>query len=251
MSDRSPSPAKAFLDSRAVVALLAGGVTAAATGLWWLIAPTGALYFWLVRNASAEAADPLGWEEPDLSDLRAPYRRWAETGLDVQRRINAEMRTVPEYLRDAMHSTWLQVKSVGLRQLALVRQMQSLEDYLERLNIHRLNTQWQELAGKHKAAFDPAARAGYEQAMQSVSEQMENIQELRASAQRIDAQLQTVQQSLEGVYGQVLRLKTANARVGDREIGELTSDLDQLSDQVSTLSDSVEQVYVRTGGSSS
>jgi hypothetical protein len=243
-----PSRTNALLDKRALVALAAGVVTALATQLWWLLAPALALYLFLVRAAAQEAADPLAWEEPDLHGLAPRYRPAAKAGLEVQRRLHAELESAPAYLSEPAAGIWSQVRELGERELALLRQLQSVEEYLTRLNAQGLNAQWRDLAERRDTARDPSARAQYQQALASVENQMETVAELRAGAERMDAQLRAVHHTLENVYGQVLRLKTAGATGGEPQVEELSSTLSGLTQQVSALSDSVEQVYVRSGG---
>ncbi len=245
MSTRPPAPSRALLDARALVALLAGGVTAGATGFWWLLLPGVLLYLWLVRVAAVEAKDPLAWEEPDLRGLAPRYRASAEAAVAVQRRLNEELRTAPRYLQQSVQAIWAEVEALGARQLGLIRQRQSLEECLGRLNPEPLHVQERALLARQKLAKDGIAARQYEQALQALRGQARNVQELTANAERIDAQLLTVHHALENVYGQVLRMKTAEARVGETVVGELNTSLQGLSRQVDALSEAVDQVYAR------
>jgi hypothetical protein len=238
----------ALLDTRAVVSLLAGGVTAVATGWWWLLAPAVLLYLWLARAAAAEALDPFALCEPDLAGLQGRCRRRAEAGLDIQQRLQTEMRSAPPYLQDAMQSTWNQVRALGDQELALVRQLQNIEAYVRRLDPQQLDAEWRDLVARRDGARDPTAREQYEQALALMQGQVGNLNELRASAERIDAQLHTVQHTLENIYGQVLRLKTVDPGAGDLAMTELGANLQGLTDQMGALSESVQQVYLRSGG---
>lgn len=248
MSFRPSKRTPALLDTRALIALLAGGVTAWATGLWWLLLPAGLLYLWLVRAAFVEVGDPFAWVEPDLRALQPPYQARVEPTLEVLRRLNAEMRTAPAYLRETTGTVWNEVRTLGERQLFLVGQLQSVEEYLARLNLPQLRAQDQELQARQKAARDPVAIQQYEQARQALRGQAQNVQDLKATADRIDAQLRTVQLELENVYGQVLRMKAAEPSNTDAAMHDLNAGLQGVSRQVGSLSEAVEQVYVRSTG---
>jgi hypothetical protein len=246
MNDRPPSTVGALLDLRALAALLAGGVTAAATGLWWLLLPAGVLYAVLVRAAMVEAKDPLAWTEPELRGIAPQHQITVEAAVDVQRRLNDEIRSSPPYLQESLRTIWAEVRTLGSRQLVLIRQKQSLEECLIRLNPETLKAQERDLAARRKQTSDVIAAQQYDQALEALRGQARNVEDLRINAERIDAQLQAVQHALENVYGQVLRIKTAETHVGETVAGELNTSLQGLSRQVSALSEAVDQVYLRT-----
>lgn len=249
MNDRPLSPFTALVNLPAVVSLLAGSVTAWATGVWWLLLPTLGLYGWLVRAAWSETG-PFGWVEPDLQPLSDSYRRRAESTLDLLRRTNGEMRTAPEFLKAGLSPVWWEVRALGTRQVLLLQQLQSLEGYLRSLSPRDLRALEQELQVRRKSASDPIAARQYEQAQHSLGGQVRNVQELRATVERIEAQVQSVQFTLQHVYGQVLRLKSADLRAGEAGTTELNHRLKSMSLQVDSLSEAVDQVYVgnRTDG---
>src|SRR3954470_12859459 len=112
MIDRPPSPTRALLDARALVALSAAAVTAWATGWWWLLLPGILLYLWLARAAAMEMHDPFAWEQPDLRTLTQRHRRRAEAAADILRRLNEEVRTAPPFLGDSMRPIWAEVRAL-------------------------------------------------------------------------------------------------------------------------------------------
>jgi chromosome segregation ATPase len=246
MKPQPTSAVATLLDARALVVLLSAAVTAWATGLWGLLIPGGALYLWLTYRAWQEATDPFAWAEPELQSLAPQYRLRGEAARDLQRRLNVEMRSAPDYLRASLSPIWAEGRELGGRQLGLLRQLQSVEEYLNRLNPQQLRAQERDLLARREAATDGIARMQYEQAHQALVQQRENLESLRTSAQRIDAQLRSVQHSLEYVYGQVLRLKTADVRTGEQVATELNGSLQGMSHQVSSLFDAVEEVFIRS-----
>jgi hypothetical protein len=240
------SPISALVNPRAVLALGAG-ILAGVLVNPWLILPGVVAYIALVRSAVVKAGSPYTLEVPHLGHLQGRNRRRAEIGMEIQKKLAAEMQGVPPYLQDSLGDAWAQARALGERQLALVEQLHNVEEGVRRLNPYQIDARVQELTNKRDAATDAAARAQYEQALQSALAQRENVEELRASAQRLEAQVDTVQQTLESVYGQVLRIKTADAQAANAEAQELTSSLQGLTHQVSALSESVEQVHLRIG----
>ena len=244
MSPRTYSPGHAWLDQRALLALGAGLLTALATGYWWLLAISGALYVYLVRMAWSAETDPAVWSEPDLRGLAPEYRRLAEAAVEVQRRVHQEVRTAPPYLRESIRSIWLEIRPLGEQQLGLVRQLQGLGECLLRLNPAQLHIQEADLVARRKRTADPVAQQQYDRALESLRSRAGALRDLETSAQRVEAQLQAVQQGLENAYSQVLQMKTAG--VGDdRDATELNAGLQSLSRQVTALAEAVQQVYAR------
>ena len=115
-----------------------------------------------------------------------------------------------------------------------------------RLNPETLKAQERDLIARRKQTSDSIAAQQYDQALEALRGQSRNVEDLKVNAERIDAQLQAVQHALENVYGQVLRIKTAETHVGETVAEELNSSLQGLSRQVGALSEAVDQVYLRT-----
>jgi hypothetical protein len=231
-----------------VVVLLAGTVTAGATGLWWLLGVTLALYAWLVRSAAAEAADPFAWEEPSLEATLSPRgRALATVVLDLCRKLHAELRTASAVPREALTPVWDEVRSLCSQHLVLVRRLDCVERYLEQMNASRVAAEQRELQSRRQATLDPTARAQYDLALQSLEVQQENLRELRTHQERVDAELVAIRHTLEGVYGRVVRLNLSDTQTGSRLAGELSGRLKQLTQRVTAVTEAVEEVYARLG----
>jgi seryl-tRNA synthetase len=210
-----------------------------------ILLPVGlACYGVVVWNNLRTQRDSLyELDDVDLRDLQPRQRASAARLRQLQQQILQEIATASKEVQEFMRPSVAKIKELGHRQIYLLRKLQDLEKYLSRVDVHNWQQERRHLEQKKQATRDEVARAQYDRAIQALDDQMGNYQEIQTGCERIDAQLESIHLSLKNIYGQVVRVKTADVRQATVQFEGVNTMLDDLSGEVDSLTQSMDQVF--------
>jgi hypothetical protein len=215
--------------------LATAGITAAATGEWWVLGlgTLASLVLAILQRGGPQL--PPG--------LDAAHRDRARTLWSAKEQLAEELSKVPESARMMLAVSAPQLERLGAQAMALVARHQELQSYLAQTGEGTLEAELARLEKLAAQSPDPTARERYREAAVVKEGQLADAAALKGHVARLDAELAALQAKLEGVRVQVLKLRSAQA---DSEVAEssqrVTADLSGLSREVGAISESFEEL---------
>lgn len=242
---KKPGPLAIWLNPGGVVVLLAAAVTAALTSMPVILVPGflayGILAFLKYQAAGAKGGGEGEPVEPDTSALHKPYAARVHRSVAIQRAILHELAQAPAEQRSLLAGTADRVRHLTLAVARLTAQLQELDGHLSTTSPHDLARETRSLEQRVAAATDPIAKEGYERGLAQQKQKAKVFEELGARRERLDAQLVNVEQALETVKTQIVRIKSTSATAAEAEGLRIAESLDQLTVDVDAVAETVDE----------
>ena len=242
--------------------------------LWWLIFPAAGLgsrgtrviarHAGLTRpieSAPPVAAAGLEVQRPrmgifDGSALRQPFPGKAAPAQgappqadprDVRAdaicdKILSELRTAPEAVKDIFIKPDETVAALRATCRDLTRRERELRKFLSPQEDERLSREREALQKRIDGEQDEVTKMRLASALAALDQQRDQRLELTRAAARFDAEHTRISYTLESLYTQVVRMRSADSSSADVAGAGLRRSLDMLSHEVNALADALEKV---------
>ena len=195
---------------------------------------------------SMRGAEPRGAEG-------GPGDRGASVGAAVDPRVAkvdvlcgkllAELREGPAVLREVVHAPERTVEALRKSCHELARREQQLRALSTPDEARRLESEREALAARVSAEQDAVVRERLTGALAALDEQRRQRAELATAADRLEAEHTRLYYTLEGLYAQVLRVRSADT-VGEDVAGAgLRRSVEQLGAEVEAVTQALEEVH--------
>ncbi|WP_371823422.1 hypothetical protein [Myxococcus sp. CA056] len=246
-SQRSRDPGKAagFIAVATTCLFLAMGQP---RRLWWLVFV--ALGFFLV--AAKYLKRPSDEQGPRLPE-QAPEKQAEVSGAPEDprtarvdalcSRLLAELGQGPAVLREVVHAPERTVEALRQGCHALARRERELRALATPEEARRLEEERQALAARVEAEKDAVVRERLRGALTALDAQREQRAELATAADRLEAEHTRLYYTLEGLYAQVLRVRSADAAGEDIAGLGLRQSVEQLGSEVEAVTQALEEVH--------
>ncbi len=191
------------------------------------------------RGAAGTAVDPnrsdagaqAQW--PDSRDQRVDA---------ICDKILAELRSSPEVVKEIFRKPEETVSALRATCRDLTRREREVRRFLVPEEDVRLERERAALAGRVGAESDEVTRLRLASALAALDQQRQQRTDLGRSAARFDAEHTRISYTLESLYTQVVRMRSADAGSVDVAGAGLRRSLDLLSQEVNALADALEKV---------
>ncbi|WIG99441.1 hypothetical protein [Myxococcus sp. SDU36] len=249
LSPRSRNPARggAYVTASMTCVLIA---LAQPRRLWWLIFV--ALGFFLAslkhlerpRRDEARARDagtperaPVGDADPRVAKVDALCARLMEA-----------LREGPAVLRELVHAPERTVEALRQGCHALVRRERELRALAPPDEAQRLDAERDTLAARVASEEDAVVRERLAGALVALEAQRRQRAELATAAARLEAEHMRLYYTLESLYAQVLRVRSADTAGEDIAGLGLRQSVEQLGAEVEAATQALEEVHAAPGG---
>jgi hypothetical protein len=239
-----PGPISIWLNPGGVIVLLAAAVTAAVTSIPLILVPGflayGILAF-LRYQRGASSKDDLEPVLPDTSRLAKPYAARVTRSVAIQRTILGEIQSAAPEHRALLAGTPGRVRHLVEAVAKLTARLQELDRHLSATSPHDLARETKALAQLVESAQDPVAKEGYEKGLAQQKQKTKAFEELAGRRERLDAQIVNVEQVLETVSAQVVRIKSTDTAGATVEGVRIAESLDALAVDVDAVVETVDE----------
>ncbi|MFY2556043.1 hypothetical protein ACN469_00210 [Corallococcus terminator] len=244
---RDPGKAAAFMASAITCLLIALGQP---RRLWWLVFV--ALGFFLVaakylkKSPSPEEASTKsglgerGAGQADATSSEDP--RVARVDV-LCAKLLAELGQGPAVLREVVHAPERTVEALRQGCHALARRERELRALVTPEDVRRLEQEREGLAARVTAEKDAVVRERLQGALLALDAQRAQRAELATAADRLEAEHTRLYYTLEGLYAQVLRVRSADAAGEDLAGLGLRQSVEQLGSEVEAVTQALEEVH--------
>ncbi|HUJ28704.1 MAG TPA: hypothetical protein VLW85_21940 [Myxococcales bacterium] len=157
-------------------------------------------------------------------------------------KILAELRTAPEAVRDIFIKPDETVAALRATCRDLTRRERELRKFLAPSEDQRLTAEREALQKRIDGEADEVTRMRLASALAALDQQREQRAELVRAAARFDAEHTRISYTLESLYTQVVRMRSADSSSVDVAGAGLRRSLDMLSHEVNALADALERV---------
>jgi hypothetical protein len=235
-----------WLNPAGLVVLAAAAITATIAGMPLILVPGFLAYGILVYLRYQQARAAFGGEDfdsvvPDVSSLQKPYAARVHRSVAIQTVILRELKNASPEHRVMLAGTAARVRHLVEAVGRLTAQLQELDRHLATTSPHDLARETRALEQLVESAHDPVAKEGYERGLAQQKQKAKVFEELAARRERMDAQLVNVEQALQTVSTQVVRIKSADATAGGAEGLRIAESLDQLTVDVDAVAETVDE----------
>lgn len=220
--------------------------------LWWMVFV--ALGFFLAalkhlerprrdegRERDAGTPTPVGASEVD-ADARV-----AKVDALCARLMEA-LREGPAVLRELVHAPERTVEALRQGCHALVRRERELRALAPPDEVQRLDAERDALAARVASEEDAVVRERLAGALAALEAQRRQRAELATAAARLEAEHMRLYYTLEGLYAQVLRARSADTSGEDIAGLGLRQSVEQLGAEVEAVTQALEEVHAAPGG---
>jgi hypothetical protein len=187
------------------------------------------------RLAGKEAkpkADPLP-EPADPRDVRVD---------GVCARILAELAASPEGVRDLGSRPEQTIEALRSTCRELTRRERELRALTGPEDDRRLSEERERLVSRIASEQDAIVRQRLEGALQALDGQLQQRRELAVSASRFEAEHTRLGYTLEGMYTQLLRVRSADAASRDLAGAGLRQSVERLGEEIDAVAEALEEV---------
>ena len=243
------SLASLFFDPKVLVVLGASVLIAIVTAHYWILAlgvlVVGLIIFLTHKERAAEIIVETARQKYTVADPQLPlgveveFRSRIQSIVDLQRRILTEIRDSKEEIRNLMDSSLPTIRGLGERHVQLILKLRDLSRYLQDSEAADIEADIKSLEVKIDKTSDSVTRQGLSRALEARREQLDVHKELGLGIERITAHLTGLEATMEKFKGQLIKMKSAEARhlTFDNEgvsriIQDLNRDLDAVAEGV-------------------
>jgi hypothetical protein len=157
-------------------------------------------------------------------------------------KIIAEIRASPEVVKDIFIKPDETVAALRATCRDLTRRERDLRKFLSPQDDDRLATERDALHKRIEGEQDEVTRMRLASALAALDQQRDQRLELSRAAARFDAEHTRISYTLESLYTQVVRMRSADSSSADVAGAGLRRSLDMLSHEVNALADALEKV---------
>lgn len=204
---------------------------------WWLIFIALPLMFRGVRILSlkteAKAALPENVASIDSRAARID---------EVCDKLLAALKDAPPVVRELLSTPEQTVNALRTSYHALLKRENALRALANPEEAARLDRERSDLEARIARESDDVIRTRLQAALVALDHQRSQHAEVLRNANRLEAERTRLGYTLDGLYAQVMRVRTAEAGSEDVAGAGLRHSLDQLRDEVGALADALEQV---------
>jgi hypothetical protein len=161
---------------------------------------------------------------------------------DLCERLLAEIRQGPEMLRDVVRRPDEAVKGLKAGIHALAKREQELRALVTAEDDQRLQSERAVLVKKLEGEGDEVTRLRLAAALAALDEQLKQRADLVTAASRLEAERTRLRYTLESLYTQVLRVRSADSASAEVAGVGLRQSLQKLGDEISALAEALESV---------
>ncbi|MDC0711916.1 hypothetical protein POL68_25840 [Stigmatella sp. ncwal1] len=193
----------------------------------------------LPEQASAEAS-PVSRQAESAPKTEDPRTARVNTLCD---KLLAELRTGPAVLRDVVHQPEQTVEGLRKSCHELARREAELRSLNSPEDERRLEQDRKGLAARVESEQDAVVKERLEKALRLVDDQRKQRAELATSAARLEAEHMRLYYTLEHLYTQVLRVRSADVASADVASASLRQSVDQLGQEMDAVAEALEEVH--------
>jgi hypothetical protein len=186
-----------------------------------------------------------GATAPQTAPPRAPSVQQDPRDVRVDAicdRILAELRTSPEAVKDIFVKPDETIAALRATCRNLTRRERDLRGFLSPQDDERLMREREALQKRINGELDDVTKMRLAAALAALDAQRDQRQELARAAARFDAEHTRISYTLESLYTQVVRMRSADSSSVDVAGAGLRRSLDMLSHEVNALADALERV---------
>ncbi|MCP3136253.1 hypothetical protein [Pyxidicoccus xibeiensis] len=158
-------------------------------------------------------------------------------------KLMAELREGPKVLREVVHAPERTVEALRKGCHALVKRERELRALSAPEEARRLDFERESLATRVASERDAVVRERLTGALAALDAQRRQRAELATAADRLDAEHTRLYYTLEGLYAQVLRARTADTADEDVAGAGLRLSVEQLGAEVEAVTQALEEVH--------
>jgi hypothetical protein len=217
---------------------------------WWLLFVALAFFKGAARHLRprnnplltrvAEPAAPL--PEPQKTPAAPKDPRLARVDT-VCEKLLAELRAGPGVLQELVRSPERTVKDLQKSCHELLRRERELRTVAPPEEVQRLAEERRTLEKRWAAEEDTVVRDRLRAALEVLDEQVRQRAELTKAADRLEAEYTRLAYTLENLYAQVLRVRSADASDADVAGAGLRHSVEQLGAEVDAVASALEEVH--------
>ena len=193
---------------------------------------------------------PAGTEEAPLAlpqqvpEAAEPRMARVDTLCD---KVLAELRTGPGVLREVVHAPEQTVEALRKSCHELARRERELRALSSPEDERRLADEHAALSARVEAEKDAVAKERLASALEILEEQRRQRAELATAASRLEAEHTRLYYTLENLYTQVLRVRTADSLSEDVAGAGLRQSAEQLGAEMEAVTEALEDVHHAPG----
>ncbi|WP_241757798.1 hypothetical protein [Myxococcus landrumensis] len=158
-------------------------------------------------------------------------------------RLLAELREGPSVLREVVHAPERTVEALRKGCHALVVRERELRALVTPEEARRLESEREALSTRMEAEKDAVVRERLKGALAALDSQRAQRAELATAADRLEAEYMRLYYTLEGLYAQVLRVRSADAAGEDIAGLGLRQSVEQLGAEVEAVTEALEEAH--------
>jgi hypothetical protein len=215
--------------------------------------PAGATAADAQTRARAQRFGSLGGRYDAGPAARAPFAGGtapATPGADprdvrvdaISDKILAELRTSPDVVKEIFRKPEETIAALRSTCRDLTRRERDLRRFLSPEEDTRLTREREALSGRIERESDEVTKMRLASALAALDAQRDQRAELARSAARFDAEHTRISYTLESLYTQIMRMRSADSASVDVAGAGLRRSLDMLSHEVNALADALEHV---------
>src|SRR5207253_1184547 len=157
-------------------------------------------------------------------------------------KILAELRVSPEVVKEIFRKPEETIAALRATCRDLTRREREVRKFLSPEEDARLARERDALAKRIDSETDEVARLRLSSALAALDQQRDQRQDLARSAARFEAEHTRISYTLESLYTQIVRMRSADSASVDVAGAGLRRSLDMLSQEVNALADALEKV---------
>ena len=157
-------------------------------------------------------------------------------------KILAELRVAPQVVKEIFRKPEETIASLRTTCRDLTRRERDVRKFLSPEEDLRLSREHEALRKRVETESDEVAKLRLSSALAALEQQRDQRQELARSAARFDAEHTRISYTLESLYTQIVRMRSADSASVDVAGAGLRRSLDMLSQEVNALADALEKV---------
>jgi hypothetical protein len=157
-------------------------------------------------------------------------------------KILAELRVAPEVVKEIFRKPEETIAALRATCRDLTRREREVRKFLSPEEDLRLSREHDALKKRIASESDEVTRLRLSSALAALEQQREQRQELARSAARFDAEHTRISYTLESLYTQIVRMRSADSASVDVAGAGLRRSLDLLNQEVNALADALEKV---------
>jgi len=160
----------------------------------------------------------------------------------ISDKILSELRTSPDVVKEIFRKPEETIAALRSTCRDLTRRERDLRRFLSAEEDARLTREREALSGRIERESDEVTKMRLASALAALDAQREQRAELARSAARFDAEHTRISYTLESLYTQIVRMRSADSASVDVAGAGLRRSLDMLSHEVNALADALERV---------